>query len=188
MKPIYNKMNPENRISIVSIIILLLVCSVGSIRSEANSNSSKTTTIILIRHAERDNFFILTGDGHKRAKALVDAVGDMGIEAIYSPDLERNLDTVKPLASHLRLDVTLTPRIQGAVIDQIVKDILLPGTPARSYYWSVTGPAICARFITGSAAQEKALTSMENYLYIISPIRGWLKSSSHDIDFTLDSL
>jgi len=121
-------MEPKRRLAILNIIILLLVCSVGSIRSEANSNSSKTTTIILIRHAERDNFFILTDAGHKRAKALVDAVGDMAIKAIYSPDLERNLDTVKPLASHLKLGITLTPRIQGAVIDQIVKDILAQHT------------------------------------------------------------
>jgi len=117
-------MEPKRRLAILNIIILLLVCSVGNIRSEANSNSSKSTTIILIRHAERDNFFILTDDGQKRAKALVDAVDDREIKAIYSPDLERNLDTVRPLANHLGLDITLTPRIQGAVIDQIVKDIL----------------------------------------------------------------
>ena len=124
VKPIYNKMKLENRIFIVSIIILLLVCSVDSFRSEAISNSSKTTTIILIRHAERDNFFIITDEGRERAEALVDAVQDMDITAIYSPDLERNLDTVKPLADHLKINITLIPRLSESTIDKIVTDIL----------------------------------------------------------------
>jgi hypothetical protein len=108
----------------MTFFIFLLVCGVTGIDSTVDAESGTTTTIILIRHAERDNFFILTDDGHKRAKALVDAVGDMDIKRIYSPNLERNLDTVKPLTNHLGLDITLIPRIQGSVIDQIVKDIL----------------------------------------------------------------
>jgi hypothetical protein len=79
--------------------------------------------VILIRHAERDNFFEITAQGRKRAKALIDTVGDMGITAIYSPDLERNLDTVRPLARHLGIDITLTPRITKPTIDKIVRDI-----------------------------------------------------------------
>ena len=117
-------MKQQIRFFLMTFFIMLLVCGVNGKDAAADAESETTTTIILIRHAERDNFFILTDDGHKRAKALVDAVGDREIKAIYSPDLERNLDTVKPLANHLGLDITLTPRIQGAVIDQIVKDIL----------------------------------------------------------------
>ena len=77
---------------------------------------------------ERDNFFILTAQGHEHAKALVDAVGHMGITAIYSPNLERCLDTVGPLASHLGIDITLTPKISKTTVDEIVSEILAKHT------------------------------------------------------------
>ena len=116
-------MQQENRLLIFAIIFLLLGCSVGHVGSKAHSEP-ETTTVILIRHAERDNFFNITPQGRERAKALVDAVSDMGITAIYSPDLERNLDTVTPLANHLGIDITLTPRISKTVVDKIVSEIL----------------------------------------------------------------
>jgi hypothetical protein len=117
-------MQQHHRLILLAIIILLVGCSVGCIGSTVNANSGKTTTVILIRHAERDNFFILTPKGHERAKALVDAVGDMGIAAIYSPNLERDLDTVRPLANHLGIRITLAPRISKALVDKIVSEIL----------------------------------------------------------------
>jgi len=40
------------------------------------------------------------------------------------PDLERNLDTVKALAAHLKIDITLTPRISLPMIDKIMTDLL----------------------------------------------------------------
>ena len=117
-----------NRLFILAIIFLLLGFSVGYTGSKVHSKPGTTTTIILIRHAERDNFFTLTAQGHKRAKALVDAVKDMDISAIYSPNLERDLDTVKPLANHLGIDITLTPKISKPMVDKIVDDILAKHT------------------------------------------------------------
>jgi len=121
-------MRQNNRLFILAIIFLFLGCSVGCTGSKVDSKSGTTTTVILIRHAERDNFFALTAQGHKRAKALVDAVSDMGITAIYSPDLERNLDTVTPLANHLGIDITLTPKINKPMVDKIVREILTQHT------------------------------------------------------------
>ena len=81
-------------------IAILLVCGLtGCLKPQPDSKPETATTVILIRHAERDNFFNLTDLGRKHAAALADAVGDMGIAAIYSPNLERCLDTVKPLAN-----------------------------------------------------------------------------------------
>lgn len=117
-------MQQENRLLILAIIFLLLGSSVGYTGSKVHSKPETTTTVILIRHAERDNFFNITAQGRERAKALVDAVSDMGITAIYSPDLERNLDTVTPLANHLGIDIILTPRISKPMVDKIVREIL----------------------------------------------------------------
>jgi len=121
-------MQHENRFLILAITFLLLGCSVGYAESKVPSKPETTTTIILIRHAERDNFFNITAQGRERAKALVDAVSDMGITAIYSPDLERNLDTVTHLANHLGIDITLTPRISKPMVDKIVSEILTKHT------------------------------------------------------------
>jgi hypothetical protein len=117
-------MQQENRLIKFAIIFLLLGCSVGYAGSKIPSKPITTTTVLLIRHAERDNFFNITAQGRERAKALVDIVSDMGIRAIYSPDLERNLDTVRPLARHLGIDITLTPRISKPTVDKIVREIL----------------------------------------------------------------
>jgi hypothetical protein len=114
----------QHRTISLSLILLLLGCSIGCIGSAPSAKSRIATTVILIRHAERDNFFILTEKGHERAKALVKSVGDMEIAAIYSPDLERNLDTVRPLSMHLGIDITLIPRISKKTAGEIVSKIL----------------------------------------------------------------
>jgi Histidine phosphatase superfamily (branch 1) len=111
---------------IATLVFTIVLCTFlsGCTGAEKDSNPQKATTVILIRHAERDNLFVITAEGRERAKALVDAVGDMEIAAIYSPDLERNLDTVKPLADHLRIDITLAPRFSESTIEKIVTAIL----------------------------------------------------------------
>lgn len=109
---------------ILAAVILISSFPIGCVKPENSSKAVTATTVILIRHAERDNFFIITSAGHARAKALTNAVSDMDITAIYSPDLERNLDTVKPLADHLNIDITLTPRMGKPTINKIVSDIL----------------------------------------------------------------
>ena len=117
-------MQQDSRLVRMVIMFLLLGCSASYAGSNGPPKSEATTTVILIRHAERDNFFNITAQGRERAKALVDTVSDMGITAIFSPDLERNLETVKPLAKHLGIDITLTPRISRQIVNKIVRDIL----------------------------------------------------------------
>ena len=117
-------MQQKNRLLMLAVIFWVLGCLFGNAGSEVPPKPGTTTTVILIRHAERDNFFNITAQGRERAKALVDAARDMGITAIYSPDLERNLDTVTPLARHLGIDITLTTRISKPTVDKIIRDIL----------------------------------------------------------------
>jgi len=104
--------------------ILLLCGLAGCLKNRPDSKPETATTVILIRHAERDNFFNLTDLGRKHASALVDAVGNMGIAAIYSPNLERCLDTVKPLAKHLGITITMTPRISKETADATIREVL----------------------------------------------------------------
>ena len=118
-------MKPIIKISLFASILLLISGLFCGANSEMDSRAGKSTTVILIRHAERDNFFMLTEEGREHARALVDAVGGMGISEILSPDLERNLDTVRPLANHLGIEVKLIPRITpqtvGGIVDKVLK-------------------------------------------------------------------
>lgn len=113
--------------SLILVIGLLSIIEVSVANDAVHSNKNKeTTTIILIRHAERDDFFNITNEGRKRANALVNRVANMGISAIYSPDLSRNIETVKPLANYLKIEITLITRINKASIDEILRTILTP--------------------------------------------------------------
>jgi len=109
---------------VLGIIIVFLFFSIGCISSNIRYKPGTTTTVILIRHADRDDTGRLTPKGHERARALVDAVGHKGVTAIYSPNLKRNLDTVKPLADYLDIDITLTPKVSVFVVNKIVNEIL----------------------------------------------------------------
>lgn len=75
-----------------------------------NSPPGTTTTLILLRHADRNVFSEnLDDDGRARAAALPAALEGVHIDAIYSPDLARNLDTVAPLAKQRGLTANVIP-------------------------------------------------------------------------------
>lgn len=105
----------KTRRMLVACIAVSLVTLVAGCGTMTHSKSGTTTTIILTRHGDRDPLAEeLNDQGRLRAEALVEAVADMNIVAIYSPDLKRNLDTAKPLAKHLGLKVeVLNPNKNG---------------------------------------------------------------------------
>jgi hypothetical protein len=116
----------KNKIFFVCIALLFLIISytTGCMPLKVSSKPGTTTTIILIRHADRDDQGRLTEKGRNRAKALIDALSSYKVTAIYSPNLGRNLDTVRPLAEHLNLGITLAPKSSLFSVDTIAKTIL----------------------------------------------------------------
>lgn len=86
-----------------------------------NSPPGSTTTLILLRHADRTVLSSdLDEDGRARAAALPAALEGTHIDAIYSPDLTRNLDTVAPLAKQRGLTVKVIPvsRVAARIIGE----------------------------------------------------------------------
>ena len=107
------------------IAVSLFGTLLGCAAVEVNSKPGTTTTVILIRHADRDEYSDeLNAKGRERAMALTDAVSDRDITAIYSPNVERNLDTARPLASRLGIEITLTPAVSVFAARSIVREIL----------------------------------------------------------------
>ncbi len=80
------------------------------------NESGAVTTVILVRHAERDPGVNppLNNLGHLRAFHLAEALAESGVDAVYCPDLIRNVQTAEPLADSLGIPVHLIPDDQFA--------------------------------------------------------------------------
>lgn len=127
----------------------LVACATAD--SKVQSRPGTTTTIILTRHAERTQVTkVLTAKGQQRARDLVGAVDGLEVAAIYSPDLERNLDTVRPLAKHLGIEISVQPASSTPLVDQIVDD--MPEKPSCGSVTSIT----CAQCTGALAGTGKA--------------------------------
>ncbi len=104
--------------------------------SPAQSAPGTTTTIIMVRHAERDPGSNppptepLNDEGFARAIALADRLENEGITAIYASDLTRNIQTIGPLLE--RIDVPVkrvsalrlldTKALANSLVDQWMSD------------------------------------------------------------------
>ena len=116
-----------------TVLAALLACSaVSSVKSDSVlSPPGTTTTVLLVRHAERAKEHgdsALTPAGRQRAQDLVAAIGNIKVTAIYSPDRGRNRETVQPLATHLGVTITLIPEARLSntrkFADEFVQEVL----------------------------------------------------------------
>lgn len=122
--------HPVCAIACLAIMLIAAGCDVFNVFNFSTSPPGTTTTLILIRHAERDPGLDppLNTEGLARAQLLKDTLSENGVTAIFSPDLLRNRQTVEPLAAQLGLDVKLwsaanyvdTTTFADAVVDDIL--------------------------------------------------------------------
>ena len=109
-------MNKNIRIPLL-ILTLSLTGLMTGCATVTHSLPGTTTTIVLTRHADRDPLASsLNEKGRARAEALVEALGDMKVAAIYCPDFERNIETARPLAEELGIGINIVPEIMYRVI------------------------------------------------------------------------
>src|SRR3954471_1453477 len=95
-------------------LALLAGCAPARQQSAPVPDRSGTTTVIVVRHAEKAAEPAadppLTAEGAARANALVEAVRGMPVTAIVSTDFARTRSTAAPLATRLGL----TPELVDA--------------------------------------------------------------------------
>jgi 2,3-bisphosphoglycerate-dependent phosphoglycerate mutase len=107
------------------ILSALLFAGIHTVQAQ-----SKTTTIIVLRHAEKDTSKagsqmmqadpFLSESGKARAQNLVTALKEFTPTAVYSTNYNRTKYTVAPLADKLKLEVQLyDPKNQQALADKI---------------------------------------------------------------------
>jgi len=113
-------------------LLLSVMLAVGC-SSRILSLEGTTTTVVMIRHAERTLVTKeLTDGGHARAAALPEALVNRDIAAIYSPDLSRNIDTVKPLAAQRELEITV---VDAKPDSEAVARRLVTDHPGKTVLW-----------------------------------------------------
>jgi broad specificity phosphatase PhoE len=93
----------------MTLLRLLAAALVLAAPATAQSPAPGTTTVIIVRHAEKAAEPAadppLTAAGVARAEALVDVVKDAGVQAIVSTRFARTRTTVAPAAARLGLTV-----------------------------------------------------------------------------------
>lgn len=99
------------------LLLLIFITTTLSSCITINNNSATSedsylnpTTFILVRHAEKEKDKDnprLTEEGSHRAKKLSSMLIDMPIDAIYSSNYKRTLETAEPTAKEHGLDVKI---------------------------------------------------------------------------------
>jgi phosphohistidine phosphatase SixA len=92
-----------------------------------SSLGAQDTTVVLLRHAERQSMFdgdsLLAATGFKRAQALVTPLKAFKPTALYTSDLKRTQQTLEPLASALGLKpLTRSKEGSEALAAEILRD------------------------------------------------------------------
>lgn len=93
------------------ITCLSLLLMLGGCRSSSAQQEEEVTTFILVRHAEKaadgSKDPPLTEAGRQRAQALASLFGEIPIEAVFSTNYSRTLETARPLAVKNKQEIQL---------------------------------------------------------------------------------
>jgi hypothetical protein len=113
--------NSRRRSAFLAVILLptlVLAWSCGNrlFTGPVLSKPGTTTTIILVRHTEREPGFDppINAEGVVRAQRLADVLAENGVTAIYVADFIRNHQSAQPTADRLGLPITAISQLQLA--------------------------------------------------------------------------
>ncbi len=141
-------------IALVAVAVLAVVALHWRSNVLDNDRSSlsleETTTIIIVRHTERDPGLDppLNAEGVVRAGVLANEIADKGITAIFYPDLLRNRQTAGPLIERLDPDPVIRTYSKQDMLDtkvlarRFVDEVVDEHTGGTVLWIGNTGPAI----------------------------------------------
>lgn len=100
-------------------------CAAPLDQGPPSSPPGTTTTVIMVRHAERDEGLDppLNDEGIVRAQALADVLEVNGVTAIYCPDLLRNRQTCQAVSDRIGVPVTLIETLRLADTRTLANDL-----------------------------------------------------------------
>ncbi len=97
-------LRPHHALALAACILFAAISSCATLDTTlVQSKPGTTTTLIIVRHCERDPGLDppLNAEGSIRAQKLVEVCRENGVTAIYAPSLQRNQQSVQPLADAL---------------------------------------------------------------------------------------
>jgi broad specificity phosphatase PhoE len=111
-------MIPHLRLT-AALACLLALAPLAAARAAPLADS--TTTILLVRHAEKDTLMVgadppLSAAGILRAQELARVLGDTPIAAIYVTPYQRNRQTAQPLATRLGRPLTVVNAVDSTIV------------------------------------------------------------------------
>jgi hypothetical protein len=113
----------------LSVGFLFLILLGGCVAPPLQSPPGTVTTIVLLRHADRNPLQEnLTDEGRARVAALPKALADVPIDAIYTLQIKRNLDTAEPLARERNLPVKVVE--ESTIAQRLVRE-----NPGKTVVW-----------------------------------------------------
>lgn len=133
-----------------SLFVVMTIVPAGCQVSTApvQSQAGTTTTIIIVRHAEREPGFDppLNEEGEARAEALADALDENGVTAIFTSAFIRNRQSCDVLADRLGLEVQEFSQAEVAITktwaDGFVNNVLQNHAGGTVLWVGNTGPII----------------------------------------------
>lgn len=131
-----------------TVLILPHGCNTPLSTVPVQSQPGTTTTVVIVRHAERDEGLDppINAEGEIRAVALADALENDGVTAIYCPDLIRNRQTCDVVAERLGLEVNVIPAARlvdtRALANELADEILALHAGGTVLFVGNTGPVV----------------------------------------------
>lgn len=109
---------PRRRFGLALAVCFLALAPLAAARAAPLRDS--TTTILLVRHAEKDTVLVgsdppLSAAGLLRAQELARVLGDVPIAAIYVTPYQRNRQTAQPLATRLGTPLTVVNAVDSTI-------------------------------------------------------------------------
>ena len=110
---------------LLALVIMTAGCGGPLDQEPPRSLPGTTTTVIMVRHAERDEGLDppLNDEGIVRAQALAEVLEVNGVTAIYCPDLLRNRQTCEAVSDRLGVPVTLIETLRLADTRTLANDL-----------------------------------------------------------------
>lgn len=93
---------------LVRVLVCTIIVSASVAAGPVAPTAAAQEVIYVVRHAERVDDArdsVLSADGWARAARLADMLRDAGVTAIFATTYQRTIDTARPLASRLGLQV-----------------------------------------------------------------------------------
>lgn len=155
-----------HRLSFTLSAIVLLVATLFAVRAsgsedqKAPSAPPRPTTIVLVRHAEKDAQGDprdpgLSAEGKARSERLAKMFAASGVTHLFASEFHRTQDTLAPLAAPAKLKVEAVPGAKTADLLHAL-DALPAGSIAVVAGHSNTVPAIAAHYGVALSGLEKS--------------------------------